>query len=561
MNPRRRLLLIVGCVVCLLALSSALPAADPRLDAPGVGDGEGADTGSWDEVVDSGGSDSSDDEGDEPDESTNTNTGPGTDPDPDPGTDRDHELRIAGAVVPGNEVTVEFTDWTPLDDEFSVQVDNDTVGTTDRGELEITVPYAEEMTVAVPAESLSQTVDVRTNASIDVSGDVAQNRNVTAVVTVGSTPVSDVTVYQDGEAVGTTGGDGELAVTMPERVGTTELRAERGPVTGELSVDLPAPTVRVRSQFLFPGLPAPVEVTANGVGVPNATVTVEGGNTATTNEDGFTRVQLPIDNQATITAEVDGERARTTVGRLYLRLTVVAVLVPGLVGGVLWTYFRYWGRTEPWDRDGQVRAGTGFGVAGLFVAIADLLAALLDALRAPSVPDVSFSVPRPSAGFSGLTGILSIPRPSVSLPQLGGLGLGSLLSGRGSSDGSSSGLASSVRDRLGFGDDDGEEASDGREPSLADEPLGPPGPRAELRACWHAFLDRVGLQERETRTPGQAARRALAAGFPAAQVVRLLSVFREVEYSGRDPSPEQVAEAQAAVDELLDHDPDEEGSE
>ena len=284
MNPRRRLLLVVGCVACLLALSSALPAADPRLDAPGVGDGEGADTGSWDEVVDSEGSDSSDDEeGDEPDEPTDT--------DPEPGTDRDHELRIDGAVVPGNDVTVKLTGWTLLDDEFSVQVDNETVGTTDRGELGITVPYAAEMTVAVPAESLSQTVDVRTNASIDVDGDVAQNRNVTAVVTVGSTPVSDLRMYQDGEVVGTTDENGELAVTMPERVGTTELRAERGPVTGERSVALLAPTVTVRSQLLFPGLPAPVEVTADGVGVPNATVTVKGGGTATTNEDGFTRVR------------------------------------------------------------------------------------------------------------------------------------------------------------------------------------------------------------------------------------------------------------------------------
>jgi len=552
MNPRRRLLLVVGCVACLLALSSALPAADPRLDAPGVGDGEGADTGSWDEVVDSEGSDSSDDEeGDEPDEPTDTDT------DPEPGTDRDHELRIDGAVVPGNDVTVELTGWMLLDDEFSVQVDNETVGTTDRGELGITVPYATEMTVAVPAESLSQTVDVRTNASIDVDGDVAQNRNVTAVVTVGSTPVSDLRMYQDGEVIGTTDENGELAVTMPERVGTTELRAERGPVTGERSVALLAPTVTVRSQLLFPGLPAPVEVTADGVGVPNATVTVKGGGTATTNEDGFTRVRLPIDNEATITAEVDGERATTTVGKLYLRLTVVGVLVPGLVGGFVWTYVRYWGRAEPWDRDGLVRAGTGFGIAGLFVAIADVLAALLDALRAPSVPDVSFSVPRPR-GFSGLTGILSVSWPSVSLPRLG---LGSLLSARGSSDGPGSGLASSIRDRLRFGDDDGEEASGDREPSLADEPLGPPGPRAELRAHWHAFLDRVGLQKRETRTPGQAARQALTAGFPATSVRRLLSVFRKVEYGGRDPSPEQVAEAQAAADELLDHDPDEEGSE
>ncbi|PSQ62510.1 MAG: hypothetical protein BRD21_05825 [Halobacteriales archaeon SW_8_66_22] len=53
----------------------------------------------------------------------------------------------------------------------------------------------------------------------------------------------------------------------------------------------------------------------------------------------------------------------------------------------------------------------------------------------------------------------------------------------------------------------------------------------------------------------------MSAGFPVRQVRRLLSVFREVEYGGREPSSEQVAEARAAATDLLDHDPEEEGSE
>jgi len=562
MKPRHRVLLIVGCVVCLLALSSALPAADPRLDAPGTGDGEGAEAGSWDEVVETGDDGEDDDPGTDPPSDADTDTEGDPEADPDPGPTAD--LRIQGAVVPGNTVRVEHTDWTPFDD-FTVQVDNETVGELDNGGLDITVPYAEEMTVAVPSESLSRTVDVRTNASIELTGDVAQNREVTAAVTVGSTPVPDVQVYQDGEAVGETDGDGELTVTMPERVGTTALRAERGPLAAERSIDLPGPTVTVDSPFLFPGLPAPVEVTADGAGVPNATVTVAGGGTATTNEDGFTRVRLPIDNAATIATEVDGVRATTTVGRLYLRLTVAGVVLPGLIAGFIWTYFRLAARAE--RSEWWFGAGRGGGIAALFVALADGLASLFDSLGSPSFSWPSFSWPSlslrwPSVGLPWLGVLGSLSAPSVSLPRPSGLGLGSLLSGRGSSGERDGGLASSIRDRLGFGDDEeDEEATHSVEAALADEPLGPPGPRAELRRYWHAFLDRVGLQQRETRTPGQAARRALAAGFPATQVRRLLGVFREVEYGGHDPSPEQVAEARAAADELLDHDPDEEGSE
>jgi hypothetical protein len=79
---------------------------------------------------------------------------------------------------------------------------------------------------------------------------------VTAVVEVGSTPVPAVPVYQDGEEVGTTNADGEVYVTMPERVGTMELSAERGPVAGTESVELPEPEVTVTSALLFPALPA-----------------------------------------------------------------------------------------------------------------------------------------------------------------------------------------------------------------------------------------------------------------------------------------------------------------
>ena len=561
MNGPRRLLLVAGCVVCLLVLSSALPAADPRLDAPQVGDSsasEGSTNGGWDDVIDDPGLEEGDTD-DDADEEIDTGTESDSVTDIDPASDIN--LDIYGDVVPGNELSLEVSNrFGPLDRERSVMVNGERAGTTDDGDLSVTVPYTEEMNVSIPSDSVSRTLDVATDASIEFDDGVAQNRNVTASVQVGSTSVPGVSVSQDGKTIGTTDENGEVTLTMPERVGTTDVRAERGAISVQRSVELPAPEVTVTSPFVFPGLPAPVAVTANGEGVPDATVDVAGGGTVTTDDDGTARIQLPIDNEATLTATFAGEETTTTIGRLYLRLTVVVVLVPGVVGGFIWTYFKLAARREGSGADGVTGSGfgEGIGIVAFFLWLADALAALIDSLRMPSLSEWSFRLPRPSLGLGLLAGLASVSMPSISLPRPS-LGLGSLLQGQGSSE--RSGLTSSIRERLGFGTDDDEEAAEEPGPSLAEEPLGPPEPRTEVRAYWHAFLDRVGLGNRETYTPGQAARRALSAGFPVRQVRRLLSVFREVEYGGREPSSERVAEARAAATDLLDHDPDEEGSE
>lgn len=534
---RRRTLLIVGCVVCLLALTSALPAADPRLDAPGVGSADSPNTGDWDTIVS--------DPDESPREEAGSTTGNGS------------ELEITGALEPGNSVDVSVIDRVQMFEEYEILLNGEAVGRTDGGELTVTVPYAEEMTVEVPEESLSETFDVQTRATVETVGTPAQNREIEVRAVVGGTPVPGAELTQDGEVVGTTDDAGRLQVTMPERVGTTELSVERGPVAGGTTVELPAPEVVVTSPLLFPGLPASVEVQTNGAGVPNATVSALGGGEATTGDDGSARVQLPVDSEATIVTAIDGEQSTTTVGSLYLRMTVAFVLFPGLVIGFAWSYYRFVANRDP---DAMGRA-FGSSITGVFIGLAGAIANLLDSIRSLSIPTVPR--PRPLSGGSGGLSWPSVPRPSVpsfSLPRPGASAAGSLLSGifatsRGSQ-------RRSIRSRLGFGRDD-EERRDGatEAPSLAAEPLGPPEPQQEVRTLWHAFLDRIGVDRRETRTPGQVARRALAAGFPASQVRRLLGVFRRVEYGGRDPSPDRVAEARTATEELIDHDADEEGSE
>ncbi|MFC4436552.1 MULTISPECIES: DUF4129 domain-containing protein [Natrialbaceae] len=535
MTETRRLLFVLACVVCLLTVVSALPAADPRLETPGGADGESA-AGGWETIAD---------ESDPAERATETERDE-SDTDESTGDDS-REIEIDGELEPGNEVGVVIDD-SPHFEERTIEVNGEAVAEPRiSGRANVEVPYAEEMTVTVPEIDESKTVTVETNATLETGDGAAPNRDLEVAAAVGSTPVENGTIFLDGEVVATTDDDGTATVTLPESAGPAELRVERGPVAGERTVDVAEPDVEFVTSLLFPGSPAPVQVSADGVAVPNATVSLESGEEVRTGEDGLARLWLPVDDEATVTAEVGAETATATVENLYLRLTALAVLVPGLLLGAAITYLRFAAAYE--RRRGE-------RLPGLFVGIAGAFAVSLDGARWPSRPRLNRSVSLPRVG-------VGLPSFDLSLPSVGRL-FGTLPS-LGSITGPSE---HSVRSAFGRGDDAGSEETtaaratdDVDVPVLAPERLEPRGPRAEVRAAWHVFLDRLDLEDRETRTPGEAARRALAAGFPAASVRRLVGIVRDLEYGDREPSSDRVATAREATDELLAHEPDEEGEE
>ncbi|TYT63247.1 DUF4129 domain-containing protein [Natrialba swarupiae] len=540
MSGRRRTLLVLGCIVCLLAVASALPAADPRLDAPGAPQGESA-PGDWESVADPTDPveevtepDSSDDAEDATDDSSEA---AGSEPAP-PG------FEVSGAVEPGNEVRVETERSTTSSSAITVNGE-EVASTGPFGRAEITVPYEEEMNVTIVDSGQSRTFDVPTDAAIEPGDGAAPGSDLEVAAAVGSTPVSDATVSLEGDPVATTDEAGKATVALPETAGPADVSVERGAVEGDRTIDVLEPDVEFAHPLLFPGSPAVVLVSADGDGIGGATVSVGDEETAT-GDDGRAWVWLPVTDEATVTAEVGAETATTTVGNLYLRLTAVVVLVPGLVIGAAVTYFRLVATTE---------RSRWHGRTSLLVALADALAAFSDWIAGVRLPRYSL----PSFEFGGGPSLGWPSLPSFSFPSYSRPSLGSVT--RSSSSGSRRGIRSRVSDTLGFGDDEPDVADDDTGPTLADEPFGPRGPRAEIRATWHAVLDRVGIENRETRTPGQAAREVLSAGFPPSSVRRLVSIVRDVEYGGRDPSPERVADARATATELLAHEPDEEGDE
>lgn len=551
MTGARRLLLVVGCLCCLFVVASALPAADPRLDGPGGSDGEPI-AGDWESMEDT-------------PEFVTESPDDTSEPDSENGDDsRTREIEIDGEIEPGSNATVQ-TDYTSHFSTKTIAVNGENVTEIDEfGRATIVVPYAEEMTVSIPEANRSRTFDVQTAATLETHGGAAPARDLEISASVGSTPVPNATVSRDGTAVATTDADGEATVTLPETTGPVDLRVEREPVAGTRTVEVAEPTVRFVSPILFPGSPAPVQVSADGDGVPNATVSLESGGTATSGEDGRTRLWLPIDDGATVTAEVGAETATATVGNLYLRLAAVVVLVPGFcIGGVV-TYFRLVATSE---------RRRGNAAAELFVALADVIGGLgaaisrlfgsiggysLPSISLPTVSVPSLDVGTTGRGFPSLGSALpSVGRAVGSLPSLGTLGS----PGRSSADSDRSLLAGILGPTTDDTDADESSNAETAAPELAAEPLAPRGPRAEVRTAWHSFLDRLEIDDRETTTPGAVARDALAAGFPADRVSRLVAIVRDIEYGGREPSSERAAAARAAVQDLLDDEPDEEGSE
>lgn len=565
MTETRRLLFVLGCIVCLLAVASALPAADPRLETPGGGENATA-PGSWETVADP--PDPADAVTGSPGAETGENDSDESDTD---GPDR--PIEISDDVEPGSDATVRIDDASHFD-ERTVEVDGEYAGRTDSfGRASIAVPYTDEMNVTVPEIDQSRTVDVETNATIEHEIGAAPDRELEIAAAVGSTPVAEGTVFLEGESVATTGENGTATVTLPETAGPADLRVERGPVEGERTVDVAEPDVEFTSPLVLPGSPAPVQVSADGVGVQDAAVSLDSGGEDVTGDDGAARVWLPIDDEATVTVDVGAETATATIGNLYLRLTALVVLVPGLVVGAAVTYVRFAAA-----RERRRRAV----LSELFVGLAGSLAGLLAGFGRPSLPRPDWSLSLPRSGISPPSMALSLPSPA---PLTGAMSsLGSLSwSWSSSSERSVRSLFDRSTDtdtESESEDDDGTRAADdesdgddadSRSPFAAD-PLEPRRPRAEVRAAWHAVLDRLELENRETRTPGEVARSALAAGYPASSFRRLVTIVRDLEYGDREPSPDRVASARAAAADVIEYDhehgrdhdhdadPDEEGS-
>lgn len=563
MTATRRLLLVLGCALGLLLVAATFPAADPRLDAP---DGESAETGSdWESLTEEPERTSSADQTETDRDGTDSD---GTDRnETDSGASLELEPLVDGDLVPGTVATVGVAESDVQGSEYrsvTMLVDGEGVGEARANEsASFRVPEGvEEFNVTVAETGDSVMVPVETAVDIAVTGHLVPGETVEVRATVGEYRVGDATIFLDGERYGTTGDDGTAVVELPESAGTVEIGIERGDLDGAYSVEVAAPEIAFTGQALFPdvffpGIPAHVSVTADGAPVEDATVTV-GDRETTTGESGTTWVRLPFDDEVTATATVGAEQTSTAVTDLYLRTTFIVLVVPGLLIGATWTYLRYAPKRYRWE------ANLTKPILGLAVLLDNFTTVLVNGLVAtvsalgtvrlpqPGLP--SFRLSWPSLTFP------SVGSASLGFPSFGGL-VDSLTSPDSASDRS---LSSSIRDIVSGSDESDDESADAEEQTgddeeePDDEPENWTSHRVELRESWHAFLDQVGVRNRETWTPGEASRYALAAGYPRESVRRLVLLFRDVEYGNAEPTAEDVTEARAAVERVAAHDPEEE---
>lgn len=539
MSTAKRLVLIVACIVCLIVAASALPAADPRVEAPGQ---SGEDSGGWESVAGDGDADS--------EQTTPTKGTPTPEPDDSDQESRelDVDLGVEGDVYPGNTVNVTQTGLPPDAEPVAVTVEGAEIGMLDaRGDLSFRVPETEQITIEAKAVDASTTVDVETSATIDVEGGSVPGGTARVKASIASDPLPGATVYFDGNEVGTTGADGIANVSLPETAGEHDLRIERGIVSGTSEITLEKPEIRVVSGILFPGKKTLIEVTAGGESVEGATVSLA-DTTKKTNENGMAVFRPPIQDEMTITATVGDEQTSVTRTDIYLKTTAIILFVPGLIIGVIWTYLnlvsklrtgrRY--RRHHYRRDPSSVGDPLAGLGDAFGRLGDDIGRLFSLAGGGSLLAGGFSLPR------GMFPSLSLGLPSF----------GSILPSRDSDPTRSSSWLNP------FSDDEAESETTASEGATAEqataqdeEPV--PTEREQLRRAWHGFLDKLGIENRETLTPGEAARQAVTAGYPGRSVRRLLSVFRDVEYGNNDPTPDRIEQARQAIDTLADHDPDE----
>ena len=129
--------------------------------------------------------------------------------------------------------------------------------------------------------------DERELALVVADGTVAPNETVTVRALADGEPAADVTVYRDGEAIGTTDADGTVSVTLPES-GEVELTAGEGELEFELGDEDEDEEVyrNLSADTTLQNGTVTVTLRYEGNGVADASVYANGEQVGTTDADG-----------------------------------------------------------------------------------------------------------------------------------------------------------------------------------------------------------------------------------------------------------------------------------
>jgi transglutaminase-like putative cysteine protease len=386
---------------------------------------------------------------------------------------------------------------------------------------------------AAPAPNgSSRTYRSDTNVTLSVEGTPVAGGGMTVRAAIRDVPVRGATVTLDGDAVGTTGPDGRLGVSLGSvSPGRHELSVRRGPVgtattvrvyaAGEAPTAEPPPLdLSVSARIVpLPGGAATVTTTRNGTPVGGVTVAVGGQTVGTTAENGTLGVSLPAAGGVTVLARgPDGGEARTRLPLARNAAVVGAVVGVGVAllvrslrrRGVTprdagRTATAWLSRLVAWAADACVRTATVVAAAGR------ALRRLLSRLTTRGVAALVALDPRRLLGV--LVGLLA-------------------RAGATADDGGGVAAADTEAGAAGDANDDGQTAT--------------------LRDLWREFVSLVAPPRVRTRTPGEIARYAIDRGLPAAPIRALTDAYRDAEYGRLTPDPDRLDRAREALGAIRD---------
>jgi len=367
----------------------------------------------------------------------------------------------------------------------------------------------------------NETIDIETEADIEISGEVIPGNEVGITALVGDDPVPDARVRVDGEERGRTDEAGWTTITLPADPGPTTIAVEGEVVAGERTVDIPAFEIEVEPELplALPFGAATVNASYgndSAVGVP---IEVNGETVGTTGPNGQATVRLPPSMSADIAAVQHGVRAETTVGLLLVNLLLVLLVPVALVGAVASLLARR-GYRSPAAVAGLGRAAVGAvresagGLSGLTTRVVVAAASRGDTLL--------------GEGAASLRDILGL--------VLVALGLGQPRSG--GDNGRTREMATGPAGQTAI------EGSDSR--AVTDE-------RATVRDAWQRFLAHVSAPA-TTRTPGELAAHGIQHdGLPAEPVQTLRDAFRATEYGSQPADTDRVRAAIERIEAAVSH--------
>lgn len=295
-----------------------------------------------------------------PDSTQNQDLESGGRPQPDTGKGEEAKSRLEannynnyftyiGNLIPGQNIEMKFHaqnkdiggNWLAVNDSKRMRLD-------DSGEIEVEIPYSEQLCIGVFSDSVSsnhpketdnecyfyKVIDLDPTFSIEVTDERAENDDLSVAVEIDEIRTSEVKVYVNDEFCGETDESGVVECELDKTVSTPTIKITKGDINRTREVFLEELNIDLHCwPFTLPFRTAMVKIT-NDNGDPKESVSVylQEDKIGNTDEDGKLSFSVPVSMSSKIIAKHDRSESKVTISpirNLTLLVMIVGVVVLG----------------------------------------------------------------------------------------------------------------------------------------------------------------------------------------------------------------------------------------